>query len=752
MPLRFPQALLRPALLALALCGLLATTAPAAAQHTLLVRVTDEHTGNPLPGASVVLDGTAAGAATGADGLATVTGIPDGEQAFTVSFVGFEPAQFTLSFPRPEPEALVEVALEEEHDDLGEVVVGATRTSRTMAEIPTRVETIAGEEIDEKISMDPSNISMLLNESPGIVVQQTSAVSGNASIRIQGLDGRYTQLLKDGFPLYGGFSGGLSLLQVPPLDLRQVEIIKGPASTLYGGDAIAGLVNLVSKTPSEEAERSLLLNATSAGGFDAGAFLAERVGRFGYTLLASGNLQQAYDGDGDAFTNIPRTRRATAAPRLYYYPSETTTVWVGLAGTVEEREGGDVAVIDGDDVDGATFVERSESRRLTSQARLDHALSERTTLTLKQSTSLFDRSVELPGYRFEGTQTATYAEASGLFRLGAHDLVAGLDLRTDAFDQDPTDEAGPDAELDYAHLTAGAFVQDTWDVADRLAVELGLRGDVHDEYGFFALPRASALYRITERVSARLTGGLGYKAPTVFLEPSEERAFAGVLPLGDDVDAETSYGGTFDINVETVLFDRVSLSLNQALYLTRLDDALVPVVEIGREGPADGLLRYRNAGGPVRTQGLETNARFGLGDFKLFLGYVYLDATTTDRGGVRDAAGDERTRLALTPEHKTYTVLVWEQHGRGRVGLEAYYTGPQRLSDGERVPGYWITGVMAEWRVGPARLFLNFENFLDTQQTNYDPVVLGPRATPTFAEVWAPTDGFVVNGGVKYEF
>jgi len=723
--------------LPLALLALLAASAPATAQHTLRALVTDEHSGAPLPGASVVLEGTDLGTATGPDGLAVVTGIPDGKQIVVVSYVGFEPARLSLSFPLADPETPVEVALEEGHGEMGEVVVGATRTSRTIAEIPTRVETIAGEEIDEKISMDPSNISMLLNESPGIVVQQTSAVSGNASIRIQGLDGRYTQLLKDGFPLYGGFSGGLSLLQVPPLDLRQVEVIKGPASTLYGGDAIAGLVNLVSKTPGPEPERSLLLNATSAGGFDAGAFLSARSERLGYTLLASGNLQQAYDGDDDAFTNIPRTRRLTLAPRGYYYPSEATTLWVGLTGTTEEREGGDVAAIEGDDVPGAAFVERSESRRLTSQAHLDHALSDRATLTLKQSTSLFDRSVDLPDYRFEGAQTATYSEASALLRLGAHDLVAGLDVRTDAFDQ--TDAEGP--ELDYAFLTAGAFVQDTWDATDRLALELGLRGDYHDEYGLFALPRASALYRLSDALSARLTGGLGYKAPTVFLEPSEERAFEGVLPLGDDIEAETSYGGTFDVNLQTTLFDRVSLSLNQALYLTQLEDALVPVAEIDtQEG---SLLRYGNAAGSVRTQGLETNARFGLGDFKLFLGYVYLDASMEEADG-------ERRPLELTPEHKTYTVLVWEQHGRGRIGLEAYYTGPQRLSSGERTPGYWVTGVMAEWRIGPARLFLNFENFLDTQQTNYDPIVLGPRATPTFAEVWAPTDGFIVNGGVKY--
>ena len=728
---------------------LLAALASASAQtlstqsdaETLAVRVSDAETGMPLVGATVVTaepgSGRTVGAVADIDGVARLAGLPGGTVAVVVSFVGYEPARLEVSLPLGDPEAPVEVALEE-GDELDDAVVTATRTGRTIARIPTRIEVIGGEEIDEKISMEPSNISMLLNESPGIVVQQTSAVSANASIRIQGLDGRYTQLLKDGFPLYGGFSGGLSLLQVPPLDLAQVEIVKGPASTLYGGGAIAGLVNLVTRMPGAEPERSLLVNATTAGGLDAGAFLAGRGERLGYTLLASANGSRAYDADGDAFTNLPQTRRVTLAPRLFYYPSPRTTLWVGLSGTLEDREGGDVEVVRGD---AAGYAERSTSDRLTSQVRLDHVASERAILTLKQSTTRFGRSVTRPGYRFEGTQTATYAEASALVRIGYHDVVGGLDLRTDAFDQNATDASGT-PELDDSQLTAGAFMQDTWDVSERLAVELGLRGDVHDTYGVFVLPHASALVRVSPVVSVRATGGLGYKAPTVFLEPSETRAFQGVLPLGASVEAETSTGGTVDVNVHTALGGGLTLSLNQAVYATRLEGALVPA---GPDVPGS-VLRYRNAPGPVWTRGLETNALFGFGDMKLFLGYVYLNATE-ERPGV-----SERERLALTPAHKTYSVLVWEPHGRGRLGLEAYYTGPQRLSGGERTPGYLVAGLMGEWRVGRARVFLNLENLFDTQQTNYGPVVIGPRAAPTFADVWAPTDGFVANGGVKLSF
>src|ERR1044072_820952 len=110
--------------------------------------------------------------------------------------------------------------------------------------------------------MKPGDIRVVLSESTGSQTQQTSATSANASIRIQGLDGRYTQVLKDGFPMYAGFSSGLGLLQPPPLDLHQFEVIKGSASTLYGGGAIAGLVNLISKTPGDKKELKFHLDGT----------------------------------------------------------------------------------------------------------------------------------------------------------------------------------------------------------------------------------------------------------------------------------------------------------------------------------------------------------------------------------------------------------------------------------------------------------------------------------------------------------
>ncbi len=416
--------------LLLATAVLLLWTASTFAQSfTLRVRVLDAHERQPLPGATVRLDGTPRGAITDADGRAVLHSLSGPSLTIVVSYVGYQTARQPVALPRADTSALV-IALEEDEDALDEMVVSTTRAGRTIADTPTRVEVIGEEEIGEKVNMDPSGIAMLLNESPGITVQQTSAVSGTAGFRIQGLEGRYTQLLRDGYPLYGGLSGGLSLLQVPPLDLAAVEIIKGPASTLYGGDAIAGIVNLVTKRPTEEAERTLLINGTTAGGLDVAGYYAARGARRGVTVLASGNLQRAYDAEGDHFTNLPAARRLTLSPTIYGYGAGQ---WeAGLSASAEVREGGDVAAVRGD---AAGYTERTTSARLSGHAGYDRPVG-RADVRLRTSASRFGRTLTVPTARFDGQQWATYSEASLRAAPSAHSLVAGLDLRTDAFAED----------------------------------------------------------------------------------------------------------------------------------------------------------------------------------------------------------------------------------------------------------------------------------------------------------------------------
>jgi iron complex outermembrane receptor protein len=257
------------------------------AQNIFKVIIKNKEDSAPLAAATIKWQETNRSFAADTAGTISIDNIPDGQQTFAFSHVGFQSVSVTYTFPLG-LDTLVEVLLEPvEEDDEDEVVVTTTRSTRAFRDIPTRVEIISGEELTEKGNMKPGDIRMMLNESTGIQTQQTSATSYNSSIRIQGLDGRYTQILRDGFPLYAGFSGGLSLMQIVPLDLRQVEVIKGSSSTLYGGGAIAGLVNLVSKIPTAERELSFLANATTAGGLDLSGFYGQRFKRVGLTIFGS---------------------------------------------------------------------------------------------------------------------------------------------------------------------------------------------------------------------------------------------------------------------------------------------------------------------------------------------------------------------------------------------------------------------------------------------------------------------------------
>jgi len=707
------------------------------AQNTLRAVIKDAKTQEPLIGATASITATAQGAVSDTSGTVTLSNIPDGKQTIKFTYVGYEPRIDTLDFPLLQEQTLTILLMpagKGEGQELEAVVIGATRTSRTIATIPTRVEVISGEELDEKGNMKPGDIRMMLAESTGIQTQQTSATSGNSSIRIQGLDGRYTQIIRDGFPLYSGFSGGLGLLQVAPLDLKQVEVIKGSSSTLYGGDAIAGLVNLVSKTPTKNRQLNMLLNGTSAKGLDASLFYGQKFDKIGATIYAAYNHGTPYDPANIGLSAIPRFSRYTLNPKLFFYFNDRTTLITGINGTIEDRIGGDMQYLDGKGSPEHSYFERNKTGRYSSQVELDHTINANEKWTIKNSVSYFDRSIALPDYLFSGVQVSSYSEANYSKKGERADWVAGLNFLTDNFTEDRNSTF---PLRNYRYNTIGGFVQNTWDATRFLTVETGLRGDYHNVYGFFLLPRVSVLVNFNEHLSSRLGGGLGYKSPTVFTEDAERIDFRNVLPIDvANTKAERSYGANYDLNYRTGLFDnRVSLSINQLFFYTRIADPIlfVPL--------ANSTYQYQQPGGDLHTQGTETNVKLTYNNFKLFLGYTYSD--------VRQHIGGVFSAYPLVSKNRLNNVLVYEKEDDFKIGAEAYYFSPQKLNNGTSGRGYWTTGLMLEKTWKRFSLFINFENLTDTRQTKFGPIYTGSITDPQFKDIYAPLDGFVVNGGVK---
>ena len=703
----------------------------AEAQHKFKATIRDAATKQPLPGATATISKTPIGATADKEGFVRLTDIPSGIQQLMFSFVGYEDHKQNFTFPNAGD--TLTVLLEANSEELEEVVISSTRSSRTIQSIPTRVEVIGGEELEEKGNMKPGDIRMMLNESTGIQTQQVSATSANSSIRIQGLDGRYTQILKDGFPLFAGFSGGLGLLQTPPLDLKQVEVIKGASSTLYGGGAIAGLVNLVSKAPADERELRFLINGTSAGGLDLNGFYSQKFNKVGITLFASRNSSRPYDPSDEGFTAIPKTERYVFNPKMFVYFSDNTRLNIGVNTVFENRIGGDIKYIKDEGGASNSYFERNKSSRLSTQLNFEHDFSDKNRLTIKNSVNSFDRRISIPGYVFDGKQLSTYSEVAFNSNHKRSDWVTGMNLYTDQFRESLTTNF---VKRNYTQTTLGAFVQNTWQTTPWLHVETGIRGDYVFDYGFVLLPRISGLFKITPELSSRLGGGLGYKTPTIFTEETERRQFRSTLPISpDDNKLEKSYGANFDINYSTH-FGELSFSLNHMFFYTRINDPLL--LQATRE---PGTTKLVNTNGYVDTKGTETNLKFGYRDFKLFVGYTLTDAHLDDNG--------TRRANPLTAKHRLNNVLMYEVEDKWKIGLEAYSYGKQTLSDEAVGKSYWITGFMAERIWEKFSLFMNFENFTDTRQTRFGSIYNGTISNPVFKDIYAPLDGFVINGGIK---
>lgn len=682
----------------------------------------------PLSGATVAMPTLNKSAATDSSGFASFADLSQGSYPVSVSHIGFEEQTFIVAVPQ-DSAVSAEILLEEKEDDDEEaVVVQATRSVRPFRDIPTRVETISGEELAEKANMKPGDIRMMLSESTGIQTQQTSATSYNSSIRIQGLDGRYTQILRDGFPLYSGFSGGLSLMQVVPLDLKQVEVIKGSSSTLYGGGAIAGLVNLVSKTPTAKRALNFLSNGTTAGGLDLSGFYSQRFGKLGLTVFGSRNTGNPYDPAGIGLTAIPKFERHTVNPCLFFY-GEKTTANAGVSYITENRTGGSV-----DYIEKGTpgYFEKNNTDRVTTQLNITHRMINGGAFNFKNSYSHFNRLIQIPSYAFEGTQQSTYSEFTYNVARDKLDWIGGVNLLTDQFKEDRHSAA---ALRNYRYTTYGIFVQNTWRPANTFSMETGLRGDYVNQYGFGLLPRLSAMWKPIPKLTARIGGGFGYKTPTVFTEEAERIQFQNILPVNENTAKnERSVGTNVDVNYR-IAIGRIGLVYNQLFFYTKLERPLILTTT------ATNNLVFVNADGHLDTRGLETNLRFTYKDLRLYLGYTFA-SVNTHFGGVK-------TRHPLTARHRFNNVLMYENEGKLKLGLEAYFISPQKLNDGAIGRSYWTTGFMAEKAWKQFSAFVNFENFTDTRQTKFGSIYTGPITSPVFRDIYAPLDGFVVNGGVK---
>ena len=626
-----------------------------------------------------------------------------------------------------------------EHDEkkIEKIQVTASRLGRIVTESATRTEVINGEEIQEKALMRPGNISMLVAETGGVRVQNTSPALGSANIRLQSMYGRYTQLLSDGLPLYGGQTASIGLLQIPPTDLANVEIIKGSASSLYGGSALGGVINLISRTPSDEFEGKVLLNATSKNGQDITSYFASPINEAISASVTTGlHNQEQQDLDDDGWLDMAEYQRATIRPRIYLESESGANLYLTFGAMKEDRAGGteEGAIMP----DGNPFIQSQDSLRLDSGFIFDQPLGEELNLNVRGS-AMRQEHDHIYGIVEENDVHESYLVESSI--SGYNDKIAWLvggAYQSDRFDSE--DFSG----FNYSYQVPGLFSQIDYDATDDISMSLSARSDWHSEYGTQFSPRISMLYK-PENWIFRGSYGQGFFAPTPFIEDIEDAGLSRLAPL-DNLEEERATTASIDISY---VFDSIETSVT--LFASDVDNVTELEVINATETTSDKQVRLINASGQSEIRGAELLLRYRWRDLKITGSYLYTDATKQNN------EGSGRAPLTLTPKHSAGAVIMWEEHGSHLVGFEAYYTGKQRLEGNpyrNHSDAYWHLGLLAQITFGKVSYFLNAENLLDVRQTERESLLL-PTQEPSgrwTTDIWSRNDGFTVNAGIRVQF
>ena len=625
----------------------------------------------------------------------------------------------------------VEHVHDSEAGELEEVVVQATRTNRRMQDGALRIEVLSGHELEEKLLMRPSNISMMLNETGGLRVQVTSPALGSANVRIHGMRGRYTQLLADGLPLYGGQASSLGLLQVAPSDLGQIEIIKGAASSLYGGQALGGVINLVSKYPRPEPSGEVIVNATTRNGQDLSAYgEAGLSSPIRSSFLANVSRQSAQDLDGDRWIDMPSYNRVAIRPRMFYEGDNGTRGFLTLGAMTENRRGGTLA--DGTVPSGDPYPQDQRTRRLDAGVKFSHPLNDHTAVAVRASAMRQDHDHRF-GARLEADRHETQLLEFSVSRNSSRATwVGGAAYQIDQY------RADTPPEFNYRYRVPALFGQLDYDLSDDVSIAASTRWDSHSQYGAQLSPRVSLLYR-PGNWTLRGSLGRGFYAPTPFIEETEATGLFALTPL-EDLEVEHAQTASFDLG-----YSEGSIEAGVTLFASEVDNAITAIPTPYKK------VRLVNSSKATQTRGIDALLRWRQEPFVITASYLALDATEQlDETQLR-------RQVSLTPKQSVGLVAMWEQHGVGRVGLELYYTGEQSLWDNpyrNKSKPYLHVGLLGEINLRGFSLFLNLENLLDVRQTRTDPLL---RRTKNdigdwTVDAWSPLEGFIANAGVRVQF
>lgn len=581
--------------------------------------VVDKTTLEHIPYATIAVQGTAYGTTTDASGHYFLKNMPEGTFIFEVRALGYASQKQTLTI-RAGQTVEQNFDVEQQGIAMDDVVVSASRTATLRREAPALVSVLNA---DLFAKTNAASLAQGLSFQPGVRVEDDCQNCGFAQVRINGLDGHYSQILIDSHPVFSALTGVYGLEQIPANMIERVEVLRGGGSALFGSSAIGGTINVITREPSRNSAQ-LSHTLTSLGGsssFDnttmLNASLVTDDGRAGLCVFGQARQRSDYDHNGDGFSELPVINGQSVGVRSFFRTGAYSRITAQYHHLNEYRRGGDqldlppheamVAEQTDHAIDGGSISFDFSSADFRN--RLNAYVSAQNTARK----SYYGSKQDLDAYGTTHDLTAAaglqYIRAFRKLLFMPAELTLGAEYSYDGL----TDRShGYDINTDQTVHIVGGYLQNEWKTK-KWSLLIGARLDKHNlvDHPIFS-PRANVRFNPTENVNLRVSYAGGYRAPQAFDEDMHIAIVGGErvrIRLADDLKEERSHSVSLSADLYR-RFGSVQTNLLIEGFYTILDDVFALRDVTGTNDVNTVKERYNGSGATVRGVNLEGKAAF----------------------------------------------------------------------------------------------------------------------------------------------
>jgi outer membrane receptor for ferrienterochelin and colicins len=617
-----------------------------------------------VPFANIGLSGTSFGAATDVDGKFVIKNIPEGAYTLQVSSVGFKNYKISVIIKSNET-TTTNTEIEKTSSQLDEFVVTGTLKEISIMEsaVPIKVYKPA------YFKMNPTPaLFEALQIVNGVRPQVNCSVCNTGDIHINGMEGPYTMITIDGMPIVGGLSTVYGLNGIPNSMIAQMEVVKGPASTLFGSEAVGGLINVITKAPEETPRLSVDIFGTTWGEIntDVGIMFKPSEKITSSLGISYFNYSNPIDNNGDNFTDLTLQDRVSVFNKWSFKRKEKREFSMAVRYIYEDRWGGEMQwrpeYRGGDSIYGESIY----TSRYEVIGKYQLPFKER--LMLSFSYSNHDQNSVYGDVPYIADQKIAFTQLYWDKTIGLHDLLIGAAYRFNYYDDNTSatrtaDTFNPINNPDIANLP-GIFIQDAISLNEKNKALLGLRLDNDSRHGNILTPRFAYKWSPNDNNTFRLSTGTGYRVVNLFTEDHAATTGAREVVINGTLDPETSYNA--NLNYQRFINTKFGfINFDASLFYTYFTNKISPDYETNVQ-----QIIYENIDGYAVSQGVSFDFSINFSSpLNIKIGGTFMDVYEMNN----DDFGNLKREKQLLTESVSGTYSVTYKFNKQKITID--YTG-----------------------------------------------------------------------------